>query len=95
MANFIDLNTLTNTLPAVPKLPGSRKTEKSSSFALKKTGEFQEPDSVQITRRMTLIMHFKTIIQNISKKLGDRYLLTGQTETRYLNISFLETLKMR
>ncbi|VVA96073.1 unnamed protein product [Arabis nemorensis] len=54
MANFIDLNTLTNTLPAVPKLPGSRKTEKSSSFALKKTGEFQEPDSVQITRRMTL-----------------------------------------
>lgn len=45
MAHFVDLNTL----PAVPKLPRSRKTGKSSVFAFKKTG-----DSVQITRRMTL-----------------------------------------
>ncbi|KFK37610.1 hypothetical protein AALP_AA3G005500 [Arabis alpina] len=50
MANFIDLNTLTNTLPAIPKLLGSRKTGKS----IRKNGELQEPDSVQITRRMTL-----------------------------------------
>lgn len=54
MANIIDLNSLTNTLPAIPKLPGSRKTGKSSAFAFKKTGEFQEPGLAQITRRMTL-----------------------------------------
>jgi len=54
MAHFIDLNSLTNTLPSLPKLPESRKTGKSSGFACRRTEEYQEPDSVQITRRMTL-----------------------------------------
>ncbi|EOA31408.1 hypothetical protein CARUB_v10014586mg [Capsella rubella] len=54
MAHFLDLNSLTKTLPWIPKLPESRKVGKSSGFACRRTGEFQEPDSVQITRRMTL-----------------------------------------
>ncbi|XP_010485415.1 PREDICTED: photosynthetic NDH subunit of lumenal location 3, chloroplastic [Camelina sativa] len=54
MAHFLDLNSLTNTLPSIPKLPESRKISKSSGFACRRTVEFQEPDSVQITRRMTL-----------------------------------------
>ncbi|ESQ49957.1 hypothetical protein EUTSA_v10021484mg [Eutrema salsugineum] len=54
MAHFIDLNSLTNILPSIPRLPQSRKTGKSSGFVCRKTGEFQEPDSVQLTRRMTL-----------------------------------------
>ncbi|CAH2055363.1 unnamed protein product [Thlaspi arvense] len=54
MAHFIDLNSLTNTLPSIPKLPESRRTGKPSGFVCRKTGECQEPDSVQITRRMAL-----------------------------------------
>ncbi|CAA7038682.1 unnamed protein product [Microthlaspi erraticum] len=54
MAHFIDLNSLANTLPAIPKLRESWKTGKSSGIVCRKTGEFEEVDSVQITRRMTL-----------------------------------------
>lgn len=54
MAHLIDLNSLANTLPAIPKLRESRKTGKSTGIVSRKTGEIQELDSVQMTRRMTL-----------------------------------------
>ncbi|XP_010463522.1 PREDICTED: photosynthetic NDH subunit of lumenal location 3, chloroplastic-like [Camelina sativa] len=54
MAHFLNLNSLTNTLSSIPKLPESRKISKPAGFACRRTVECQELDSVQITRRMTL-----------------------------------------
>ncbi|XP_010550108.1 PREDICTED: photosynthetic NDH subunit of lumenal location 3, chloroplastic [Tarenaya hassleriana] len=54
MAHLTDLKSLTKSLPAIPKLPLERKTGKPVAFVSRKTGESQEPDSVQTTRRKAL-----------------------------------------
>ncbi|KAJ0237314.1 Photosynthetic NDH subunit of lumenal location 3 [Hirschfeldia incana] len=54
MANFVDLNTRSCTLPSIPKLLERSKTGKSSGFVSRKTDKVQEQDSVQFTRRMAL-----------------------------------------
>ncbi|CAL9219240.1 unnamed protein product [Arabidopsis halleri] len=54
MAHFLDLNSLTNTSPLITKLSENRKTGKSGGFVCRRSEEFQEPDSLHFTRRMTL-----------------------------------------